>query len=97
MTSVVLVLTTVPEGDLGETSARKLVEERLAGCVNVLALMTAVYRWQGALERWLSRQPSSAAVQAASPSCTHTSAGFTVLNVADGSTAYLACASQGGR
>ena len=51
MTDAVLVLTTVPEGDLGDAIARKLVEGRLAACVNVWAPMTSVYRWQGEVER----------------------------------------------
>jgi len=48
---VVLVLTTVPVGELGESIARALVDERLAACVNVLAPMTSFYRWEGAVQR----------------------------------------------
>ena len=53
---VVLVLTTVPAGELGEGVARALVEERLAACVSVLAPMTSIYRWQGAVERGTEQQ-----------------------------------------
>jgi periplasmic divalent cation tolerance protein len=53
---VVVVLTTVPVGDLGETVARALVEERLAACVNVCAPMTSVYRWDGRVTHDLERQ-----------------------------------------
>src|SRR5262245_34690606 len=56
MTDVVLVLTTVPAGDRGESIARTLVEEHLAACVNLLAPMTSFYRWKGAVERDLEQQ-----------------------------------------
>ena len=56
MTDVVLILTTVPDGDAGETIARALVDERLAACVNVLTPMTSLYRWKGVVERDLERQ-----------------------------------------
>jgi periplasmic divalent cation tolerance protein len=51
MTRVVLVLTTVPTGSLGEEIASALVAERLAACVNVYAPMTSFYRWKGNVER----------------------------------------------
>ena len=48
---VVLVLVTGPSGeDLEEIGAR-LVEERLAACVNILPDVLSVYRWRGAVER----------------------------------------------
>jgi periplasmic divalent cation tolerance protein len=50
MPDVVVVLTTVPAGGTGEEIGRTLVEERLAACVNVLAPMTSIYRWRGAVE-----------------------------------------------
>ena len=51
MTGVVLVLTTVPAGGLGERIASVLVGERLAACVNVCPPMTSFYRWKGNIER----------------------------------------------
>jgi periplasmic divalent cation tolerance protein len=51
MSRVVLVLTTVPAGSLGEEIASVLVAERLAACVNVCAPMTSFYRWKGNIER----------------------------------------------
>ena len=56
MTEAVLILTTVPDDDRGETLAQTLVTERLAACVNVLGPMTSIYRWQGAVERESERQ-----------------------------------------
>jgi periplasmic divalent cation tolerance protein len=52
----VLILTTVPDDDLGDVIARALVDERLAACVNIGAAMTSVYRWKGSIERDVERQ-----------------------------------------
>jgi periplasmic divalent cation tolerance protein len=97
MTDVVLVLTTVPVGDRGETIARALVDERLAACVNVYAPMTSFYRWRGAVERDVERQvvikttrENVAAVQARlSGLHPYELPEFVVVSVADGSAAYL--------
>ena len=56
LVDLVLVLTTVPIGDLGDRIARALVEERLAACVNILPPMVSVYRWRAAVEREEERQ-----------------------------------------
>lgn len=55
-TDVVLVLTTVPVGEPGEAIARALVGERLAACVNLLAPMASLYRWEGRVEQGIERQ-----------------------------------------
>lgn len=97
MPDVVLVLTTVPVGDLGETVARALVEERLAACVNVLAPMTSFYRWHGAVERDVERQiiikttrEQVAAIRARLTGLhVYELPEFVVVSVADGSAAYL--------
>ena len=36
---------------VGETLARKMVEARLAACVNISAPIQSVYRWKGVIER----------------------------------------------
>lgn len=51
MIRVVVVLTTVPAGSLGEEIASVLVGERLAACVNISSPMTSLYRWKGNVER----------------------------------------------
>jgi periplasmic divalent cation tolerance protein len=97
MSEVVLILTTVPADDLGETIGRTLVEERLAACVNVLPPMTSVYRWRGGIERDSERQmivkttrdrvaPVRARLMELHP---YELPEFLVLTVADGSAAYL--------
>ena len=45
-TSVAIILTTVGADFDAVAIARILVEEQLAACVNVLPVMTSVYRWK---------------------------------------------------
>ena len=52
----VMVLTTLPADADGAAFARHLVEERLAACVNVLAPMESIYRWEGNVELETERQ-----------------------------------------
>ena len=49
--NVLLVLTNCPDVEVADRIARTIVEQRLAACVNRLAPVESVYRWQGALER----------------------------------------------
>ncbi len=56
MTTVILILTTMPDGAETDELARTLVDERLAACVNVHAPMTSTYRWKGGVERDAERQ-----------------------------------------
>jgi periplasmic divalent cation tolerance protein len=52
----VVVLTTVPGEADGLALARALVDERLAACVNLLAPMDSLYRWEGKIEHETERQ-----------------------------------------
>jgi periplasmic divalent cation tolerance protein len=45
-----LVLTNLPDEASAQALATRLVTERLAACVNVLAPCRSVYRWQGGVE-----------------------------------------------
>jgi periplasmic divalent cation tolerance protein len=45
-----VVLTTVPDAEVGARLARALVAERLAACVNLVPGVQSFYRWQGQLE-----------------------------------------------
>lgn len=47
---ILLVITNLPDEAAARALAQKLVAERLAACVNILAPCRSVYRWQGALE-----------------------------------------------
>ncbi|MEX2262894.1 MAG: divalent-cation tolerance protein CutA [Bryobacteraceae bacterium] len=56
MTDKIVVYSTCASAEEAERIARRLVEERLAACVNVLPGMVSYYRWQGAIEQsseWL--------------------------------------------
>lgn len=50
VTDVRILLTTIAEDRAAEIAAR-LVEERLAACVNICGPMTSTYWWKGRLER----------------------------------------------
>jgi len=41
-----LVITTVPDINLGKNIAKKLVEEHLAACINVIGEVSSIYTWQ---------------------------------------------------
>lgn len=45
------MLTTCPDRDAAERLATRLVESRLAACVNVIDGIRSTYRWQGRVER----------------------------------------------
>jgi periplasmic divalent cation tolerance protein len=48
--SALLVLTNLPDRVAAETLAERLIESRVAACVNVLAPCRSVYRWKGAVQ-----------------------------------------------
>ena len=50
MTTVLAVLTNLPDSGSAFNLAREVVRLRLAACANVLAPATSFYRWEGKLE-----------------------------------------------
>lgn len=50
MSDIVFVYVTHPDADTALALGRKLVEEGLAACANVLPGMKTVYRWQERIE-----------------------------------------------
>jgi periplasmic divalent cation tolerance protein len=56
MTDKIVVLSTASTAAEAEAIARRLVEERLAACVNVVTGVKSFYRWKGKIEKspeWL--------------------------------------------
>lgn len=45
------VLVTCPDETTAEKIGRACVEDRLAGCANILGGVTSIYRWLGAVEQ----------------------------------------------
>jgi periplasmic divalent cation tolerance protein len=93
----VVVLTTLPADADGVAFGRSLLDERLAACVNLLAPMESVYRWEGQVEQERERQviiKTSRArladlwdrVRELHP---YEVPEFLVLTIADGNEAYL--------
>jgi periplasmic divalent cation tolerance protein len=46
----IVVFITASKEDEAVTIAKALVEERLAGCVNIIRNIRSIYRWQGNIE-----------------------------------------------
>jgi periplasmic divalent cation tolerance protein len=55
-TDYVIVMTTMPADGDPAGLARALVDARLAACVNILAPMASVYRWEGRIEEEREQQ-----------------------------------------
>jgi periplasmic divalent cation tolerance protein len=49
-TDVRVILMTVPSVEVATELVRKLVDERLAACGNVIPGLTSIYRWHGAVQ-----------------------------------------------
>jgi periplasmic divalent cation tolerance protein len=51
MQETVLVYTTWPSAEQAETAGRRLVEQKLCACINILPGMVSVYAFEGKIER----------------------------------------------
>ncbi|MGH7570979.1 MAG: divalent-cation tolerance protein CutA [Gemmatimonadota bacterium] len=49
-TGICLAWSTCPDEGTARRIASRLVDERLAACVNIVPDITSIYRWQGAVE-----------------------------------------------
>jgi periplasmic divalent cation tolerance protein len=50
MTPVRIVFCTIDSADAARKLARRLVQDRLAACVNIIENVTSVYKWEGRIE-----------------------------------------------
>jgi periplasmic divalent cation tolerance protein len=50
MDTAIVVLTNCPDAASADRIARALVDQHLAACVNLLAPVASIYRWQGRIE-----------------------------------------------
>ncbi len=48
---MIVVLTTMPNIEEAESLARKIIEEKIAACVQVLPPMTSFYFWEGDVQK----------------------------------------------
>jgi len=48
---LIVTLVTVPSEEIAQGLAEKLLDSRLAACVNILPQITSVYTWEGKRER----------------------------------------------
>ncbi len=48
---LIAVITTTATQEEAERLARRLLDERLAACIQISGPMVSLYRWQGAIER----------------------------------------------
>ncbi|MEX2272615.1 MAG: divalent-cation tolerance protein CutA [Vicinamibacterales bacterium] len=93
----VLVLVTVPADSEAEAFAQSLVATGVAACVNLLAPMQSVYRWDGEIETETERQVLIKTTSAAVPALwqrvrdlhSYDVPEFLVVPIIDGNEAYL--------
>jgi periplasmic divalent cation tolerance protein len=49
MATALMCFCTCPNPEVAHSLARTLVDARLAACVNIIAGMSSIYRWEGAI------------------------------------------------
>ncbi len=50
MSDYIVIFITAPDEEVSQKIARRLVEEGLAGCVNIIKGIRSIYLWQGRIE-----------------------------------------------
>lgn len=97
MERAVFVYTTYPSLVEAESAGRRLLERRLAACVNILPGMVSHYWWQGAIERadevvMIIKTRASrvdSVRQAVKETHAYTTPAIAVLSIEGGDPAYL--------
>jgi periplasmic divalent cation tolerance protein len=96
-TGAVLLTVTCPSGEVADDIARRLLEARLAGSVNIIPGAHSLYRWKGRIERadevvliaktmTLRVAAATAAIIAAHP---YDTPAIVAVDIVDGSRRYL--------
>ena len=49
MTQLLLVMTSLPDGDVAKALAKRLIDAHLAACVQIQSGVQSIYRWEGRL------------------------------------------------
>lgn len=101
--AVVMIYATFPDREAALTVGRTMVEQGIAGCVNVLPGMTSVYVWKGATETsdeavLIAKLGAEGAERAVAHILAHhpyETPAVLVLPVAGGSADYLAWVREG--
>ena len=97
MTDKIIVLTTTGSQEEARKIGRRLVEQGLAACVNIVPQVESIYRWQGSIE---NAQEWLLVIKTTAPSFNRVCATIFQLHsyelpecislaIADGSPAYL--------
>jgi periplasmic divalent cation tolerance protein len=102
MTDKIVVFSTCGSADEAERLARRIVDERLAACVNVISPVRSFYRWKGAVEdsvEWLLIIKSSRGLFASLQAVLESTHSYEVpeivaIPIVDGSPNYLAWIEQ---
>ncbi len=50
MTEICIALTTCPDQQVAREIANRLVEEKVAACVNIVPAIESIYQWEGKIE-----------------------------------------------
>jgi periplasmic divalent cation tolerance protein len=102
MTDKIVVFSTCGSADEAERLARRLIDERLAACVNVISPVRSFYRWKGAVEdsvEWLLIVKSSRGLFASLRAALESAHSYEVpevvaIPIVDGSPGYLSWIEQ---
>ena len=101
----VVVYATFPSREAALICGQRMVEDKLAGCINVLPAMTSIYAWHGKTETAeeavliakLAAEGAGAAVAFITANHPYDMPAVLVLPVVGGSAAYLAWLRSGTR
>ncbi len=97
MAEIIQIATTTDRKELAETIASRLVERRMAACVQIVGPVLSVYRWEGEVESaqewqcWIktTRERYAAVEKAIRELHTYGVPEILAISVVDGNASYL--------